>query len=381
MRTWAEINLDNLAHNINEIKKMSKGREIMAIIKADAYGMGAVTIAEELSQLGIKKFGVSSLEEGIELRNNGIIKEEILILAGAFDEELHKAEKYDLQITLTNFSQIEYILENKLNLKLHIKVDTGMGRVGFTPKESKEVIKECREKGINIVGIYSHLSVADESDNGSLEYTKEQLKKFEEFNEITGIKYIHILNSGGILKFSDIKESNLVRAGIIMYGVYGEGKIENLKRVFTLKSKILFLKELSEDKDISYGRIGKGKKGELIATVTVGYADGFKREFSNRSNIEILGVKCPIVGKVCMDMLMVKIPDEIRDEVKIGDEAIILGEDIFDKSKEINSSIYELFTGLSRRVTRVYIKKGTPFVVNNLIKADESLIPLNIKNE
>lgn len=367
MRTWAEINLDNLAHNIEKIKELSNGREVMAIIKADAYGMGAITVAEELSEIGIKSFGVSSLEEGIELRNHGIIKENILILAGVFDEELHKAEKYDLQVTLTNFSQIDYIVEKKLKLKVHIKVDTGMGRVGFTIEDSKKVIEDCKKKGIDVVGIYSHLSVADESSKESIEYTDSQLEKFKEFNSIEGIKYIHILNSGGILKFSNIPESNLVRAGIIMYGVYGEGLIKDMKRVFTLKSKILYLKELKEDIDISYGRTGKGLKGELIATVTIGYADGFRREFSNKGYVEILGEKCPIVGKVCMDMLMVKIPDSIREKVAVGDEVIAIGEDVFEKSQQIGSSVYELFTGLSRRVSRVYIKKGKPFVVNNLI--------------
>ncbi|MEG1807148.1 MAG: alanine racemase [Cetobacterium sp.] len=366
MRTWAEIDLDNLAYNIKKIKELSHDRDIMAIIKADAYGMGAVTIAKELSEQGVKIFGVSSLEEGIELRNFGI-KEEILILAGTFNEELEVVEKYNLQVTLTDISQIEYILEKNMSLYVHIKVDTGMGRVGFTVDEAKKAIKICQDKGIEVRGIYSHLSVADESDKESIEYTKKQLERFKEFQNIENIKYIHILNSGGILNFSEITQSNLVRAGIIMYGVYGEGIIKELKRVFTLKSRILFLKELEEDIDISYGRVGKGHKGDLIATVTVGYADGFRRELSNKGTVDILGKPCEIVGKICMDMLMVRIPDEIREEVKIGDEVIVMGEDVFEKSKIIGSSIYELFTGLSRRVSRVYLKDGKPHVVNNLI--------------
>ncbi|WP_418964191.1 alanine racemase [Cetobacterium sp.] len=366
MRTWAEIDLDNLEYNIKKIKELSHDRDIMAIIKADAYGMGAVTIAKELSEMGVKIFGVSSLEEGIELRNSGI-NNEILILAGTFNEELKDAERNNLQVTLTDLSQIDYIHENKLSLKVHIKVDTGMGRVGFTVEEGKNAIEICKAKNIDIVGIYSHLSVSDESDNDSIDYTKKQLEKFKYFEKLEEIKYIHILNSGGILKFSEIPQSNLVRAGIIMYGVYGEGVIENLKRVFTLKSRILFLKELKEDIDISYGRVGKGYKKDLIATITVGYADGFRRELSNRGTVEIHGVPCKIVGKVCMDMLMVKIPEELKDKVKIGDEVIVMGEDIFDKSKMVGSSIYELFTGLSRRVSRVYLKKGKPHLVNSLI--------------
>ena len=366
MRTWAEIDLDNLEYNINKIKELSHDRDIMAIIKADAYGMGAVTIAKELSEMGVKIFGVSSLEEGIELRNNGITND-ILILAGTFNEELEDAERNNLQVTLTDLSQIDYIYKNKLALNVHIKVDTGMGRVGFTVEEGKKAIEICKNKNINVVGVYSHLSVSDESDEESISYTKKQLEKFKYFEKLEEIKYIHILNSGGILKFSEIPQSNLVRAGIIMYGVYGEGVIENLKRVFTLKSRILFLKELKEDIDISYGRVGKGYKNELIATITVGYADGFRRELSNKGTVQIHGIPCKIVGKVCMDMLMIKIPEELKTKVKIGDEVIVMGEDIFEKSKMVGSSIYELFTGLSRRVSRVYLKRGKPHVVNSLI--------------
>ena len=366
MRTWAEIDLDNLEYNIKKIKELSHDRDIMAIIKADAYGMGAVTIAKELSNMGVKIFGVSSLEEGIELRNSGF-ENEVLILAGTFNEELKEAEEKNLQVTLTDFSQIEYVYENNLSLKVHIKVDTGMGRVGFTIDEAKKAIDICKLKNIDVVGVYSHLSVSDESDDESVNYTKIQLEKFKYFEKLEEIKYIHILNSGGILKFSKIPQSNLVRAGVIMYGVYGEGVIEGLKRVFTLKSRILFIKELKEDIDISYGRVGKGHKGDLIATITVGYADGFRRELSNKGTVEIHGVECSIVGRVCMDMLMVRIPKELKDKVKAGDEVVVMGEDIFEKSKIVGSSIYELFTGLSRRVSRVYLRDGKPYLVNSLI--------------
>lgn len=366
MRTWAEIDLDNLEYNIKKIKELSHDRDIMAIIKADAYGMGAITIAKELSKMGVKIFGVSSLEEGIELRNHGV-KDDILILAGVFDEELKIAEEMKLQITLTDLSQIDYISDNNINIEAHIKVDTGMGRVGFELETAKKAINLCRQKSVKVIGIYSHLSVSDESTKESIDYTKQQIDKFKEFQNIEDIKYIHILNSGGILKFSETSQGNLVRAGIVMYGVYGEGVVKDLKRVFTLKSRILFLKELKEDIDISYGREGKGKKGELIATVTVGYADGFRREFSNRGTVKVLGIDCEIVGKVCMDMLMVKIPDEIKDKIKIGDEVIVMGEDIYQKSELIKSSIYELFTGLSRRVSRVYLRDGKPYIINSLV--------------
>lgn len=364
MRVWAEIDLDNLGYNIRKIKKLSHKKDIMAIIKADAYGMGAVNIAKELSELGVKIFGVSSVEEGMELRQSGI-EDEILVLAGAFNEELELAVKYNLQMTVTDIEQIKYISKNKINLKIHIKIDTGMGRVGFTLNEAKDAIKLSKKENIYIKGIYSHLSVADELNVESIEYTKQQLKKFEELSSIEEIEYIHILNSGGILNFSEISQSNLVRAGIIMYGVYGAGMIEELKQVFTLKSRILFLKELKEDMDVSYGREGKGYKGDLLATISVGYADGFRREFSGHGTIKIHGEKCEIIGKVCMDMLIVRIPEEIKEKVKVSDEVIVIGEDIFEKAK--TSSIYEVFTGLSRRVSRVYLKNGKPHIIKKMI--------------
>ncbi|MGL4867152.1 MAG: alanine racemase, partial [Cetobacterium sp.] len=171
MRTWAEIDLDNLEYNIKKIKELSHDKDIMAIIKADAYGMGAVTIAKELSEMGVHIFGVSSLEEGIELRNSGI-SDEILILAGTFNEELKEVEERNLQVTLTDISQIDYIHNNNLKLKVHVKIDTGMGRVGFTVEDGKKVIKLCKEKNIDVIGVYSHLSVSDESDEESKDYTK-----------------------------------------------------------------------------------------------------------------------------------------------------------------------------------------------------------------
>lgn len=366
MRTWAEINLDNLAYNIERIKKRSKGCDIMAIIKADAYGMGAVTIAKELSELGITIFGVSSLEEGIELRENGI-DSDILVLGGVFNDELKIAQKMRLQVAVTSLIQIKHIFENGLDIQIHIKVDTGMGRVGFNVNEAKEVLQYCENNRVNIVGIYSHLSVADVLDNESKYYTEEQLKKFKCFEKFKKIKYIHILNSGGILNFSKSIKTNLVRAGIIMYGVYGAGIVPDMKRVFTLKSRILFVKKLLEDTDISYGRIGRGKKGDTIATVAIGYADGLRRELSNKGTVEIDGIKCRIIGRICMDMLMIKIPEILENSIKVGMNVTIMGEDIFDKAQMIDASIYEMFTGLSRRVNRVYLKGGRPYLINSLI--------------
>ncbi|SJZ46538.1 alanine racemase [Cetobacterium ceti] len=367
MRAWAEINLDNLTYNIEKIREFSQNRDIMAIIKADAYGMGAVTIAEELSLLGIENFGVSSLEEGIELRQHNI-QGNILILAGIYNDEIYGVKEYNLQVAVTNFSQLE-LFKNHKEIPLHLKVDTGMGRVGFKEKDALKALEYAKENNLNLVGVYSHLSVADEPGKDNELYTLHQLEIFNTFENEEKLKYRHILNSGGILKYSHVGNSNLVRAGIILYGLYGEGNIKELKRVFTLKSRVLFLKEIEEEMDISYGRIGKAHKGDMIGTISIGYADGFRREFSNNGTVEILGEKCPVIGKVCMDMTMVRIPEKIKKLVKVGQEVIVMGEDIYEKSKSINISVYEMFTGLSRRVSRVYIKNGVPkpHIINNLI--------------
>ena len=235
-----------------------------------------------------------------------------------------------------------------------------MGRLGFTVEEGDRVIEECIGKNMNITGIYSHLSDADGMSQESIDYTEGQLKKFTIFKKYENVvKYIHILNSGGILRFNNRYAGNLVRAGICMYGMLGNERIEGFKRVFTAKARVLSIRTVEEDSYISYGRTAQLKKGESFATLSIGYADGMKKEFSNKTYVIIEGEKCPVVGEICMDMCMVKIPSSIVEKVEIGAEAIVIRDDIIEEINSIHKSTWDILTGIGRRVYRVYKKNGS----------------------
>lgn len=355
MRAWIEINTDNFRHNIKKIQNDMVGRKVIAVVKADSYGMGSVKLAKELLKCGVDFFAVATLCEAMELRENGI-NEKILILGGIFNEELVLAEKNDFHIALTSFEQLKFIHENSLKVKCHLKLETGMGRVGFSFNELEKIKNYIKENNVkNIIGVYTHLSVSDEPGEDNKEYTKKQIEKFNNFNGIDTIEYRHVLNSGGILNYAGFDRANYVRAGIIQYGICSGKIAKGYKPVFTFKSRVLFIKTLSEDSDISYGRTARLKKGTVLATIAVGYADGFRREISNKGCVKIHGVDCPVRGKVCMDMFMVEIPEEIKNKVLVGDEVVLYGENIAELSKLMNISIYEMFTGIGKRVSRVYI--------------------------
>ena len=362
MRAWLEIDMDNLKYNLNKIKELVHGTNVLGVIKANSYGFGAIEIAKELSKFGIEIFGVASLEEAMELREGGI-EEEILILGSLFNDEIEIAAEKNFQITVSSMRQIEFLESNKIDAEIHIKIDTGMGRLGFTPSEGRKAVDYCINRVLKVVGIYSHLSDADGMNDEAYNYTKEQINKFKIFEEYKTIKYIHILNSGGILRFNDGFKGNLVRAGICMYGMLGNERVPGFKRVFTMKTRILFIRTLEEDSYISYGRTIKLKKGETFATLAIGYADGMKKEFSNKTYALIEGEKCPIVGEICMDMCMVKIPESILKKINIGTEAIVIRDDIIEEINSIHKSTWDILTGIGRRVYRVYKKNGTPYLI------------------
>ena len=348
MRAWLEIDMDNLKYNLNKIKELVHGTNVLGVIKANSYGFGAIEIAKELSKFGIEIFGVASLEEAMELREGGI-EEEILILGSLFNDEIEIAAEKKFQITVSSMRQIEFLESNKIDAEIHIKIDTGMGRLGFTPSEGRKAVDYCINRGLKVVGIYSHLSDADGMNDEAYNYTKEQINKFKIFEEYKTIKYIHILN--------------IVRAGICMYGMLGNERVPGFKRVFTMKTRILFIRTLEEDSYISYGRTIKLKKGETFATLAIGYADGMKKEFSNKTYALIEGEKCPIVGEICMDMCMVKIPESILKKINIGTEAIVIRDDIIEEINSIHKSTWDILTGIGRRVYRVYKKNGTPYLI------------------
>lgn len=378
---WAEIDLDKIALNMRNIKKLVHNKDVIAVIKADAYGHGALDIAPVLIENGASRFAVAVITEALELINGGI-KCPIMILGYTpleFGEDLinNNIEQtvYDL-----NYAKKLSEIATKLGktAKIHIALDTGMGRIGFIPNEEslKDVLEISKLKGIEIIGIFTHFSTSDEKDK---EYTNIQFKKIKDFNEELiknglNIKIKHVSNSGAII---DLPETYLdaVRAGIILYGYYPSNEVKkeqlNIEPALTLKTKVAHVKTLDKDMYVSYGRKFKTDRKSVIATIPIGYADGYSRSLSGKAKVIINGKFANVVGRICMDQCMVDVTD--IGEVKVGDEVILLGEENglkfnADDMAEIMETInYEVLCMLKHRVPRVYKSKGETVHIRNYI--------------
>ncbi len=356
MRVWCEVDLDKLDNNIKVIREISNNKKILGIIKANAYGHGAIEIADELSEIGVDFFGVACIDEAKEI----IMSKKdvnVLILGCTPIEEWDTAIDLGLHLTIASFFEIEELKKRNTHPKIHIKIDTGMGRIGFSSKEAERAIKYIQENEIaEIEGIFTHFAVADEDED----YTKEQLKKFKRIaDKFPEIKYKHVANSAGVLKHDD--DYNLIRPGIVLYGVVPfESKWKSkFMPVLKLKSKIVFIKEALPGTCISYGTTYKTEKIEKIATVSAGYADGVNRKLSNNGEVLVNGMRCPIVGRICMDQFMIRIPDKLYD-VKIGDTVSIIDDEISadELATKVGTIPYEILTSINVRVPRLYMKNG-----------------------
>lgn len=379
---YAEINLDAIAYNMKNIKALAKNKEVIAVVKADCYGHGAIDVVPTLLENGASRLAVAVLTEGIELRNNNITAP-IMILGYT---PLHLGEeliKYDIEQTVYDLDYAKELSDIAINLnkkaKIHIALDTGMGRIGFLPnkKALEDVSCICSLDGLDVIGIFTHFSTSDEKNK---EYTYEQFKKFTDFtSELSKlgmeIPMKHVSNSGAIM---DMPETHLdaVRAGIILYGYYpsNEVKKENLslKPALTLKACITRVQEMDKDMYVSYGRTFKTNRKSLIATLPIGYADGYSRLLAKNAKVIINGKFAPIVGRICMDQCMIDVTD-IGCDVKVGDEVILLGEQDglkfnADDIAEIMGTInYEILCMLKYRVPRVYTKSGEIVKVHNYL--------------
>ncbi len=376
---WAEIDLDKIAFNMRNIKKLAKDKEVIAVIKADAYGHGAVEIAEVLLENGASRFAVAIITEAIELRNSGI-EAPIMILGYTpieFGEELIK---YDIEQTVYDLEYAKKLSEIALRMgkkaKIHIALDTGMGRIGFMPNDDSlhEVLEIASLGGIEIVGIFTHFSTADEEDK---EYTNYQFSKIQNFikmlsNNGINIPIKHVSNSGAII---DLPETYLdaVRAGIILYGYYPSNEVNKerlpIKPALTLKTKVGHVKKLEKGMYISYGRTFKTERDSIIATLPIGYADGYSRLLSGKAKVIINGKIANVVGRICMDQCMIDVTDV--GEVKVGDEVILLGEDrdvkfnADDMAELIGTINYDILCMIKHRVPRVYKKNNEIIKVKN----------------
>jgi alanine racemase len=371
--TTAEINLDVLEYNFTQIRRrVSQGIKILAVVKANAYGHGAVRISSELEHLGVDFLGVATCEEGIELRKASIATP-IIVLGGFFKGQSVYAKQYDLIPVIYNLESAKELSQcaHKSNskVKIHVKIDTGMGRLGILPSETKLFFQHLMKLNtLEIEGIISHLADNNQDNQSGLEFTQRQASLFkqqiEELHQM-GIhpRYEHLANSAAIIeKHPDF--FNLVRPGIMIYGAYPSKKFEqviDLKPVMSLKTKIISLKKVAKGTSISYGRTFVCKKESIIATLPIGYADGYKRSLSNKGEVLIRERKVPIVGVVCMDLVMVDVTEV--PGVSLGDDVVLMGsqgdkkitvEEIAEKTGTIS---YEVLCGISPRVPRVYLKK------------------------
>ncbi len=378
---YAEINLDNFRHNFREAKRLAMGKKTFGVIKADAYGHGAVELARVLEEEKVDYFAVAVITEALELRRNGF-KEPILILGYTPPEFTKEIVENDITQTVFSYEQAkaisrEAVDKNKI-AKIHIKLDTGMGRIGFLPvKESvDEIAKIAGLNNLHLEGIFSHFSAADEENK---DFANLQMKRYVEIIDKLsklGIKFEvkHLANSAGIIDLPDAYFDG-VRPGIMLYGYYPSQEVKvdrlTLKPVMSLKAKIVHIKEVPEDTPISYGRKFYTKRTSRIATLPFGYDDGFTRLFFGKANVIVNGKIAPIVGRICMDQCMADITE--CGDVNIGDEVIVMGESqglsitADDLAESIGTISYEILCMVSRRVPRVFVEDGKIIKVKNYI--------------
>ena len=373
-RIYAAVNLDAVLYNLENMKKnISENTKIIAVLKADGYGHGAVPIAREIQSLPyIWGIAVATVEEGMELRNAGIQKP-ILILGYTYEEDYDTIVREDFRPAVFKKSMAQKLSQAAVKagkpVNIHIKIDTGMTRIGYRDpqRDVPEILEISRLPGIRIEGLFTHFARADETDSApayrQLEKYGEFLKKLETAGLSIPLK--HCSNSAGIIR---IPEANLdaVRAGVILYGMYPSDEVEKepvpLKPAMEIKSHIAYIKTVEPGTQVSYGGTYTTQRPTRIATIPVGYADGYARGLSNRGSVLIHGRRAPILGRVCMDQFMVDVTE--IPEAKELDEATLLGKDgedcitmeeLGDLSGRFN---YEFACCISKRVPRIYIKDG-----------------------
>lgn len=338
-RAWIEINLSNLEHNIEKITEaISKKTKIMAVVKANATGHGSVLIATELEKMGITDFAVASLEEAIELRENGI-KGNILIFGYTDFENLEDVIKYDLIQTIVDYDYSKKIerLDLSGKLKCHVKINTGMNRLGEGFDKTDNLAAIYENKKLDILGIYSHLSVVDSSSDEDVEFTNKQIDNFNFcISSLQEKGYelgkTHLFGSYGVTN-CDKLEYDFVRMGIFMYGVdsspnaYQKNRLD-LRPILSLKSRISSIKNISKGENVSYGRVYKANEPRTVASVSIGYADGVPRNLSEKDLfVKVRNSYAKVIGRICMDQLIIDVTD-IKG-VTEGDEVSLI--DIYDE--------------------------------------------------
>ena len=378
---WAEIDLDAIKYNIDSIKRRVDTKELIAVVKADAYGHGALDVSKTLVENGATKLAVAVITEAMELRH-GNINTPIMILGYTPLEFAADLINYDIEQTIFDLEYATKLSEIALNLgkkaKVHVALDTGMGRIGFLINDNSlnEILKISSLKGLEVVGIFTHFATADESDKN---YSNKQYKKFTDFNEKLVSKGVniplkHVSNSGAIIDMPNMYLDG-VRAGIVLYGYYPSEDVLkqnlDLKKAITIKTQVAHVKILDKNEYVSYGRKFKTERKSIIATLPIGYADGYSRALTGKAKVIINGKFAPVVGTICMDQCMIDVTD--IGDVHVGDEVIVLGKDkdlkfdADDMAKAMGTINYEVLCMIKQRIPRVYIEDGKVKSIRNYI--------------
>ena len=373
-RCWAEIDLNALRNNFSVVQKSANGTPVMAVVKADAYGHGDTAVCKIFDEAGAAWFAVSGFEEAMRLRRSGIQKP-ILILG--YTGAVNAAALAENNITQTVYSlEYAYALSDAaqradVKVNVHIKLDTGMGRIGFAVRDDMEtalaeVVTTCRLPGLAATGVFTHFSVADSAAQADRDYTQEQYKLlFTSIHRLAAedihFNVSHCCNSAGTFYWPEY-HLGMVRPGIILYGEDPSDDVHlpGISPALKLKAAVSMVKQIPAQDDVSYGRTFQSEKPMRIATLAVGYADGYPRNMSNKGIVCLHGKPARVVGRVCMDQMMIDVTD--IDDVKVGDIAIVFGGYIADSVAEIaranNTVPYEILCDIGRRVPRVYIENG-----------------------
>lgn len=396
-RVYVTIDLDAIYNNIENLKKnLKQGTKVAAVIKTDGYGHGAVPIAFEVNEI-VDAFALATVDEAINLRENGITKP-LYVIGYTHKSNFERMIENDIRATIFTYeAAVEYskcAVKLKKTGKIHIKIDTGMSRIGFcVSEESIDIIKNINSlPNMEIEGIFTHFATADEKDKSK---TLKQYEKFRNFtdkleNEGIHIPIKHCSNSAAMIEL-DYANMNLARAGIALYGLYPSEDVDKSKvklvPALELKSHVIYVKEIEAGTEISYGGTFVSDKKMKIATIPVGYGDGYRRSLSNKGYVLIRGKKAPILGRICMDQFMVDVTD--IEGIREGDDVTLIGRDgneviSAEKLADIAGDTfnYEIVCDLGKRMPRIFFKNGKIVCTKDYFSDKyEMHIPFNLCNK
>ena len=372
-RSWAEINIDALAYNMKNIRQItSKSAMIMAVIKSDAYGHGAVETARVLAENGADRFAVATVSEAVQLRQGGI-SEPVMILGATIDEEAESIVSYDIIPTVFSYEYARALSDQAVKqgktVKVHIKIDTGMSRIGYVAgvddnAVADEIIEISKLDNVEVEGIFSHFATSDEADRSYMDEQFERFIAMTELLERRGLKIPirHIANSAAIMMYPHT-HLDMVRAGIVLYGCYPSDEVDksrlSLRPVMSFKSRISLIKTTGGKRGVSYGKTFISDGSIKIATVPVGYADGYSRMLSGKAEMIVHDKKVPVIGRICMDQCMIDVTNV--HNINTGDEVILFGDGEITAdtiARQLGTINYEVICMVSKRIPRIYVKRG-----------------------